>query len=727
MSWKLQSQPSAVGHDWLRLKLFGADPTSVASPKHLQARLVETLQEVSQQFARAQREIEDLHDGFTSPQQTNDLAQALAESSMRLDAAYESLGNRDVEQPFRVVLMGQTMAGKSTLFKHLTGDVRTRIGVGGQRTTRDVREGAVGEMGFVVVDTPGVGALDGDADYELAFGQVPDADLILWVTRDGGTQEQTGKALERLADLGKPILIALNCFFDVSSTFGLEDMLEDPSQVFDGARGNLARIEHHLSRVGGSYLSAVSVHAQAALVASTGTLSEDEASTLYRNSRLDDLLTEIRDQADRTAVQRRIASIGDALRFELLETAADLSRSIDQAQTMLSMMQGVQAEFHQRATRRIADAHAELKARFFSATSSRHGWADRLDADLGERKINAAWSREIDDLRAEVDQHAADVSARLGAGLEEISADVSNDWAYRDVGQFSDLGNRSFLWGNRLIKAGGRVAVQLGATALGAKIGSVVGSIVLPGPGTAIGGLLGVGIGMALDLLGVGRGIDWVGDKAFRSKAQLREQRRQKLRDQLPPLLDELDEQLRINADKIRETWQAAVDQEHDRQSASAATIEPTSRVLRRMLSSSVEPLLGQVDTEIARELLAVQGRSRAAASLIRATRWRGAGTAVELPEPAFSELVLFPLQSDVERIMPTAQHTPHTSSALQLVRSLSPRETTVHYMDAEKIHVSLAHPLPSGHRDPWEALIQAHTSVRVHIDQAVEQEGARP
>lgn len=723
----MQSQPSAVGHDWLRLNLFGADPTSDASPKQLQTRLVDALQEVSRQFVRAKREIEDLHAGPTSQQQTNDLAQTLAEASMRLDAACESLGKRDVERPFRVVLMGQTMAGKSTLFKHLTGDARTLIGTGGQRTTRDVREGAVGEMGFVVVDTPGVGALDGAADYDIAFSQVPDADLILWVARDGGTQEQTGKALERLADLGKPILIALNCFLDVRSSLGLEDMLEDPSQVFDGARGNLKRIEHHLSQVGGSYLSAISVHAQAALVASTGTLGEDDASTLYRNSHLEDLLTEIRDQADRTAGQRRIVSIGDALHVELQKIGDALNRSIDQAQKMLLVTQGGQAEFYQRATRRIADAHTELRARFFSATSSRHGWADRLDADHGERRINAAWNRETDGLRAEIKQHAAEVSARLRAGLEEISADVSNDWAYRDVGEFSGLGNRGSRWGNRLIKTGGRVAVELGAVALGTKIGSVVGTAALPGLGTVIGAGVGAGIGVALNLLGVGRGIDWVGDKAFRSKAQWREQRRQKLRDQLAPLLAELDEQLRVNADEIRQTWQAAIDQEHQRRSASATTIERMCRVLEHTLSSHIEPLLEHVDTEIARELLTMQGRPRAATSLTRATRWRGAGMAVELPEPEFSELVLFPLDSDVERIMPTARHTPHPSSALQLVRSLTPRETTVHSMDAEQLHISLAHPLTPGHRDSWESLIQAHTSVRVHIDQTVEQEGAQP
>lgn len=38
----------------------------------------------------------------------------------------------------RVVLMGRTMAGKSTLLAALTGGSAERIGVGAQRTTREV-------------------------------------------------------------------------------------------------------------------------------------------------------------------------------------------------------------------------------------------------------------------------------------------------------------------------------------------------------------------------------------------------------------------------------------------------------------------------------------------------------------------------------------------------------------------------------------------------------------
>ena len=62
----------------------------------------------------------------------------------------------------RVVLMGRTMAGKSTLLAALTGGAAERIGVGAQRTSRDVFAAPALDLQDVeIVDTPGVGAKDG--------------------------------------------------------------------------------------------------------------------------------------------------------------------------------------------------------------------------------------------------------------------------------------------------------------------------------------------------------------------------------------------------------------------------------------------------------------------------------------------------------------------------------------------------------------------------------------
>ncbi len=112
----------------------------------------------------------------------------------------------------RVVLMGRTMAGKSTLLAALTGGSAERIGVGAQRTSRDVFAAPALDLQDVeIVDTPGVGAKDGAEDVALAMAEVPGADLVLWVASNDSFQEETAQALRAVAFRGKPVVVALNC------------------------------------------------------------------------------------------------------------------------------------------------------------------------------------------------------------------------------------------------------------------------------------------------------------------------------------------------------------------------------------------------------------------------------------------------------------------------------------------------------------------------------------
>ena len=253
--------------------------------------------------------------------------------------------------------------------------------------------------------------------------------------------------------------------------------------------------------------------------------------------------------------------------------------------------------------------------------------------------------------------------------------------------------------------------------ALGAKIGAVAGTAFGPGLGNAIG--LGVGaiLGLVVGLLGISRGIDWLGDKIFRSPAEVHERRRRKIRDQLSPLLRELDEKLKKAGDGVRRAWLKAVDDELAHQLDAAAAMERVLVILERV-AAEVEIALTKVDIEIAREILRKAGRDRAASAVTHATRWRGAGLAVELTEPAFSELVLFPTDDMVERILPTSAQASATASALQVIRSLTDHSVTVHKMEPDRLHITLGAPATPGTREAWEALAQAHTSVRVRINE---------
>ena len=613
--------------------------------------------------------------------------------------------------------MGRTMAGKSTLFEFLSGGDGERVGDGRQRYSRDSCVRIAKDLGIEIVDTPGVGAMDGLEDFEAAFGQVADADLILWVATDQATQEQTGRALEALSDLGKPILVALNCLADITDEIGLLDMLEDPDRVFGGdAAGNLAPIRRHLARAGGRYIHAVAIHAQAALLSISGPLGEDDSRTLYVNSRIDSLADALRHQAERTADQRRLVSIADGVRPELMDASSAIQDAIVSARMGFAASTGFQNDFRKRGFRRVDDAHEELRATFASAISARERWVDHVDVDQPLDKINRQLDQEMTLLRAELERSVVDIGQGLESDLKMIAVDVAEDWAEFDVGGFRNLTSRAAIWGNRAVKAGGRFAVGLGGLALGAKIGLVAGTALSPGLGNAIGMVVGAVVGLALGLLGINKAIDWIGDKSFRSPTEVHERRRQKVRAQMTQLLDNLRESLESAGQAVRRDWLDAVEIELSKQSASSATFQRSAEALQRVLSAEVEPVIAQIDAELTRELLRSAGRTRAASAVARATRWRGAGIAVELPEPAFSELLLFPIGETVDRIMPTSAHGTPATNALHIIRNLTDQSVTVHQMTSEALDVSLDVTPAPGIREAWEALARVHTGVSVQI-----------
>ncbi len=656
-----------------------------------------------------------MHDAILAP---------LTEATHRVAEARHQLLARDVDCPFRIVLMGRTMAGKSTLFEFLTGGDGASVGRGGQRTTRESHIGTVLGQDIEIVDTPGVGAMDGDADYEEAFSQVADADLILWVATNEATQERTGRALEQLADYGKPILVALNCLRDVTDELDLLELLEDPEFVFGGdTLGNLKPMDRHLARAGGRYISAVLIHAQAALMSQSNKLTSDDASDIRRASRVGQLLTEIGVQRDRTADARRAASIGDFIRGELLEGAGATNAAAKIARAMLDTTRGSLNDFKRRADRRVDDARHELMAAFSVALSRRERWIEGVDVGLSDKKINAAWASEMAVLKDEISADVDHAGQRLERDLKQIAFDVADDWAHFDVGEFQELGGRGAIWGNRLVKVGGRFAAAVGTTILGAKIGALAGTALGPGLGNAIGLGLGAIVGLLTGLLGLSRGIDWVSDKVFRNAAEVRERRRVKVRDQLSPLLVQVSERLTQSAEVVRAAWQQAVDQEAARHSVWIDMLEQAERTIDHTIALELEPILSQVDTEIARELLRIMGRGRAASTLTRATRWRGAGMAVELPEPEFSELVLFPIAEDIERVLPTTASATSSASAIQLVRNLSDGAVTVNEWTDSQVSVALAHPLALGAKEAWQSLASAHTGIRLNISEHIERD----
>lgn len=719
MSFRVPNQPRQPGSELIRELCFGVDAGQAASRAELQEVLVLVAESAGSNLATAMQEFER----HAETQAVRATASTIARQAHVLASVGNVLANRDLDSPFRVVLMGRTMAGKSTLFEYLTGGSGARIGVGGQRTTRDASARPLRDLvGVEVVDTPGVGAMDGSEDFEKAFAEVPEADLVLWVATDQATQELTGRALQRLADLGKPILVALNCLADIRDDINFADLLEDPDRIFGGdAEGNLAPIRRHLQSAGGRYLDVVAVHAQAAQLSTSGTYSEVDSKKLLRSSRIGRLLEAIRFQRDHTASARRLVSLADIVRYALLETAAEVEASRVELSALLAAVRGSHSDFGRRARRRILDAHSELSAVFAAAITERERWIERIDVDMSDKQINQAWNDELKAIQGELHSSAANVAMRLSADLRLMATDVSDDWSEISTHDFRELGGIGDLWGNRVVRVGGRIGVALVAGWGGVKLGAMVGAAFAGPPGAAIGATLGGAIaGVVAGVLG-SRGIDWIADRLFRNATEVHDRRRERVHAQLGPILANLTEKAADAREALRDAWIDALEVELQRQSSAGDEVEALLDRLARLLSDELESAITAVDTKLARQLLRSSGRPRAAEALTSATRWRGAGMAVELPAGAFTEMVLFPMPDDVERIVPTRAEAPPEMNALQIIRTLADREVLVHKMSRSGIAVSLGSSMAEGRREAMESLARVHAATHVRIADSIE------
>jgi hypothetical protein len=617
------------------------------------------------------------------------------------------------DRPFRVVFMGRTMAGKSTLFEFFAGGDGARVGDGRQRATTDTCLRPSGSLGFEIVDTPGVGAMDGEDDYTTAFTQVADADLVLWVGTDQATQELTGVALRQLGALGKPIIVALNCLTDLEDEIGWLDVTESPERVFGGhTEGNLAPINRHLAKVGASTSRAVLIHAQAALHSAGHRHDESTSQLLRTNSRIDELLSALAKERDRSAPQRRILSICDRLRIEVLNAAAFAETIRGDLMTRSAAWRGGQRDFRRRASRRIDDAREQLLAAMTDSLGRRDRWYETVDI---EANISTLWAVEAKQMQDEITAAGKAVGEQLFADLEELSADTADDWASFESGTFDDLTGFGAVWGNRAVKVGGKLAIAVGAGELGFALGSIV-----PGVGNVVGGVAGfaIGVGVAVLLEPVGKLLDGLANWFFRSKADVIRRRRAQVREQLRPVMHEIRSTLSINVDSLVASWRSAVDSELAKQSCIVDEIDGAIVEIEHA-SCVLKAALREIDTETARALLKLNARSRAAQALVRATRWQGVGLVVELPEPALTELFLFPAEDAVETIVPVAQPSAFASaSSLQVVVGLCSGEVTVSKMTSEQLDVSLSEPTPDGVRESWAALAFAHSGVRPTIAQ---------
>ena len=110
-----------------------------------------------------------------------------------------------------IAVFGRVSAGKSALGNALLGREAFVVGVLHGTTTQAAQAvlDEAAHQGLVLIDTPGINELDGEARERLAFEVAEVSDLVVFVC-DGDLTRDELNALKTLAATQRPLLLALN-------------------------------------------------------------------------------------------------------------------------------------------------------------------------------------------------------------------------------------------------------------------------------------------------------------------------------------------------------------------------------------------------------------------------------------------------------------------------------------------------------------------------------------
>ena len=637
-----------------------------------------------------------------------------ARDSLRPALTDSTIDTESLQSPMRVVLMGRTMAGKSSLLAALTGSHHDRIGDGRQRFSTDTfgATALVSEK-IEVIDTPGVGAYGGADDTEEALSAAANADLILWVNSSDSIQQESAAALKLLGVIGKPIIVVLNCRQSLGGV-GRLNLLRFPDRVFGNKEGLLSEIRRHMADAGVKPLDVIYVHALAA----TEAQEQDGVDTsLHTASRISDLTDSLLREYEDHNESRRALRLIDQQR----QTAEELARSLELGSATLRTQaerdRGMTTDVHERLRRVMRSAGEAMESDIETAVGRRRDWHLTV-TDFG-KSLQSEWDNSMTALQ---DELGRTLERRLESLVEEFKStadDANAEWSNVSLDQFGlrELSGFDAVWGNRLVRAGigvgGSVVGFSGGAWLGAQVGAAFGlvggpaAIVTSGVGLVVGGIAGLAASHIKSLV----------DHVFLGTEGILRKRRDQVARQVGPILDDLTQEYRTAISNQLSDLQDALDRERARSNNEAATLDRVASEWTNV-RENLRDMLRELDRETTSALLRINGRERLARSVKRATRVPGVCILAEFDDPAFWESWLFP--PDLGEPLAGGK-TPslgaESASALTYALSFVDAPARLVRADAASAHLGIDVEVPSAIAETWAAGLENHLGRQVQIE----------
>ena len=381
--------------------------------------------------------------GETLEGQLSDIQQSVDNLRLSFTEDLEALKG-DLEK-FSVTLFGRTMAGKSTLMEVLTEGDGSAIGMGAQRTTRDIRR--YEWNGLAVTDVPGIGAFEGEEDTRLAFDAAKTADLIVFLLTDDAPQAVEADCFRQVKDLGKPVIIIMNVKVSVDSGKSMKLIERDMNRAFDDER--IEEIRKQFCKFAEPFgqdwsnVPFVATHLKAAYEAVRCDKSADaevreNADFWRRISRIDDLKSLICEEVQVRGKYIRVKTFADIIANPMIEALSelDLQSRINESQGKIvsdkkRALEKRKDVFVKDGKKRIESFMMRLKSELRSdiAVFAEDHYNDKLaDIAWGEiiekKNIEGRCKELLDDMESEVDGIIEETIREMESELKYVSVDA---------------------------------------------------------------------------------------------------------------------------------------------------------------------------------------------------------------------------------------------------------------------------------------------------------------
>ena len=441
--------------------------------------------------------------------------------SLRISFTEDLNALKEDLEKFSVTLFGRTMAGKSTLMEVLTEGDGSAIGMGAQRTTRDIRR--YEWNGLAVTDVPGIGAFEGEEDTRLAFDAAKTADLIVFLLTDDAPQAVEADCFRQVKDLGKPVIIIMNVKVSVDSGKSMKLIERDMNRAFDDER--IEEIRKQFCRFAEPFgqdwnnVPFVATHLKAAYEAVKSAKAGDTEQEKFwtRISRIDDLKSLICEEVRVRGKYIRVKTFADIIANPMIEALSELDLQSRMNESQGKVVSDKKRALEKRKAVFVKDGKKRIESFMMRLKSElRSDIAVFAEEHYNDKMADIAWGEIIEskNIEGRCKELLDDMEAEVDGIIEETIREMESELRYVSI----DSVQRTFLtpalidakrivgWTSLLLGGGGTVA---------AAILTLSGLEIAAGPVGWVAAAIGLAGGIGLLFL------ESTGDKLAKARAKL--------------------------------------------------------------------------------------------------------------------------------------------------------------------------------------------------------------